>query len=435
MFPASLSHNRLIGLRALVTVENWLGGILPCNGEEVGGMTKVFVGIDAAKEYSTAQGLDGNGQKLFYLRFKMDVDGFANLRVAIGQHAAELSEVTVAMESTGCYHINLFSFLCAEGIRCTVVNPLLITNFARLSLRKTKTDKKDALTIARFLLANEGSLQTLASSQDSQDLRDLAREREGLTKLVASMKIDIKRLLQSTFPELESLCNPYNDTILHLIKQFPSARLMRQAKLKDIDKALVCPGEMRKRVKITAEEIMGAAKRSVASAGTAKELILSEKVATILYLQDKREKIAEAMVEACEALRIEDLDIVRSIDGVNDITGATFLAELGDISNFTSYKHVIAFCGLDPSIYQSGQHDGHGKISKRGNRHLRRIIFMMTMCAVRSENVFKAYYLTPQQSSTGMPVGECGPEIFWDKLYESWRTEYQGMEYTEQSIT
>lgn len=364
-------------------------------------MAQVFIGIDAAKEYSTAQGLDRKASKLFYLRFAMDAEGFAELKALIRKHAKDFALVTVAMESTGCYHLNLFSFLCSEGIRCIIINPLLITNFARLSLRKTKTDKKDALTIAQFLLANEGSLQTQASSQEAQDLRDLARERESLTMLIANMKIDIRRLLQTTFPELESLCKPYKDTMLHFLERFPSARLIRKAKLKEIDKALICPGEARKRVQVTAEEIMREAKGSVASAGVAKEMILSEKVATVLYLQGKQERITEALVEACEALRIEDLEIIKSLDGVGNITGATFLAELGDISKFTSYKHVVAFAGLDPSIYQSGQHEGHGRISKRGNRHLRRIIFMMTMCAIRSENVFKAYFLKRKQE--GLP--------------------------------
>ena len=57
------------------------------------------------------------------------------------------SAIVVGMESTGCYHINLFSYLTSQGIRAVVINPLLIANFAKLALRKTKTDKKDALTI------------------------------------------------------------------------------------------------------------------------------------------------------------------------------------------------------------------------------------------------------------------------------------------------
>jgi len=365
-------------------------------------MSKVFVGIDIAKEYSTAQGIDKSGKKLFFLRFSMDLAGFSELRKEMTRCSETLSEIAVAMESTGCYHINLFSFLCAEGLRCAVVNPLLISKYAQRSLRKTKTDKKDALTIAQFLRDNENSISTVVESQDTQDLRDLARERESLSWVIAGMKNDIKRLLQITFPELETLCTKlYSETMLNFLRQYPSARLIREAKKKDIDKALICPGENRKRVHINADDLIVAAKHSVGSAGIAKELIVSEKVSTILYLQEKCEKITEALVEACEALWIEELEIMKSLDGVKNITGATFLAEMGDISKFKSYKSVIAFAGLDPSINQSGKYEGQSRISKRGNRHLRRVIHIMTLCAIRTQNTFREYYL--RRKAEGLP--------------------------------
>lgn len=364
-------------------------------------MSKVFVGVDVSKDFSTAQGVDKNGKKLFYLRFVMNSGGFSELLKAMMKCAGSVTEITAAMESTGCYHINLFSFLSSEGVACVVINPLLITNFSRLSLRKTKTDKKDAQTIAQFLLANEKALSAIVFSQDTQDLKDLARERESLTVLISGMKNDIKRLLQGTFPELEKLCSPYGETMLHFLRQFPSARMVQAAKKRDVEKALICPTENRKRVEVSAENIIAAAKISVASSGAAKELILSEKISTLLYLQEKNERITEVLIETCESLRIEELDIIKSIDGVNDITGSTFLAELGDINKFNSYKHVIAFAGLDPSIHQSGQYEGRSTISKRGNRHLRRVIFLMTLCAVRSKNAFRDYFLRRKQE--GLP--------------------------------
>ncbi|MDH5203125.1 MAG: IS110 family transposase [Nitrospirota bacterium] len=296
-------------------------------------MSKVFVGIDVSKDFSTAQGVDKNGKKLFYLRFAMNAGGFSELLKAMMKCNENITEITAAMESTGCYHINLFSFLSSEGISCVVVNPLLITNFARLSLRKTKTDKKDAQTIAQFLLANEKSLSAIAFSQNTQDIKDLSRERESLTVLISGMKNDIKRLLQGTFPELEKFCSPYGETMLHFLRQFPSARLVRVAKQRDIAKALICPDEKRKRVTVSVDDIIAAANTSVASSGAAKELILSEKISTLLYLQEKNERITDVLIETCESLRIEELDIIRSIDGVNDITGSTFLAEIGDIKN------------------------------------------------------------------------------------------------------
>ncbi len=384
-------------------MEIWLGGILPkilCG--RCLEMSKAFIGIDVSKEHSAAQGIDSDEKKLFYLRFSMDSAGFAELRTAIKRCAVNLDDIAVAMESTGCYHINLFSFLCAEGLRCVVVNPLLISKFVQGSLRKTKTDKKDAMTIAQFLLNNEKKLYSVTESQDAQDLRDLARERESQSWMIATLKNDLKRLLQSTFPEFETLRkNIYTKTMLNFLTQYPSARLIREAKRKDIDKALICPGEKRKRVQISADDLINAAKRSVGSAGIAKELIVSEKATTILYLEEKCEKITEELVDACEATRIEDLEIMKTLDGVKDITGSTFLAEMGELSNYKSYKSLIAFMGLDPSTNQSGQHVGPSKISKRGNRHLRRVIHIMTMCSIKSDNIFRQYYL--RRIAEGLP--------------------------------
>lgn len=365
-------------------------------------MSTLFVGIDVSKDYSSAQGLGREGKKLFYLEFSMDGEGFSRFLNRVKAQCANLSEVTVAMESTGCYHINLFSFLSSEGLPCVVINPLLIANFARLSLRKTKTDKKDALTIAQFLLAHRDGLSEIGFSQPGQDLKDLARERESLAVMIAGLKNDTRRLLQMTFPELEHRCKLFTETMLRFLVKFPSAKTIRTAKPKEISKALIHIKGKRKRVFINAEEIIHMAKASVSSDSIAKELILSEKIGTLLYLEDKKKRITEALVEACQSMRVDELEIISSIDGINHITGSTFLAELGDIKTFKSHKHVIAFAGLDPSIHQSGQFEGISKISKRGNRHLRRVVFLMTLCVVRSHNVFREYFL--RRKGEGLPA-------------------------------
>lgn len=192
-------------------------------------MYSLFVGIDVSKDFSSAKGLDRNGNSCFFLSFNMNSNGFSELLKSITSHSKELSKVMIAMESTGCYHMNLYCFLVLKGIKTVVINPLLIANFSKLSLRKTKTDKKDAFTIAQFLLIHKDSISQISLTLDTQNLRDLARERESLTVLISSMKNDIKRILQNTFPELESICNLFSDTMLGLLKQFPSARIIKTA--------------------------------------------------------------------------------------------------------------------------------------------------------------------------------------------------------------
>jgi transposase len=361
-----------------------------------------FVGVDVSKDYSSAQGLDGEGKRLFYLEFAMNGEGFSQFLEVLKTHCEDLSGVTVGMESTGCYHINLFAFLCSEGMVCVVINPLLISNFARLSLRKTKTDKKDALTIAQFLLVHGSELSQVSYCQSSQDLKDLARERESLAVMIVGLKNDVRRLLQMTFPELEHRCKLFTGTMMRFLIKFPSARAIRTAKPKEISKALIHAEGKRKRVFLSVEEIIKLAKASVASESVAKEWILSEKIETLLYLEEKKARMTEALVEACRSVRVDELDIITSVDGISKVTGSTFLAELGDIKTFRSYKHVIAFAGLDPSIHQSGQYEGISRLSKRGNRHLRRVVFLMTLCAVRSQNIFREYFL--KRKGEGLPA-------------------------------
>jgi len=354
-------------------------------------LSALYIGIDVSKDFSTAQAIDGKGNKCFYLELAMTADGFSQLLKAITSHCKDIARVTVAMESTGCYHINLFSFLTYKGIRCIIINPLLTANFARLSLRKTKTDKKDAFTIAQFLLVHKDSLLKTDLSPDRQDLKDLAREHESLTNRIAGMKNDIRRMLQITFPELETVCNIFSETILDLLRQFPSAHLIKIAKPNIVAKALL-HGDKRKKTSVSAEDIIKAAKGSVASHGAAKEIILPEKISTLQHLVEKKNRIKKVLVDACENMMIEDIEIITSIGGISNITASRLLAEIGDYRAFSTYKHLIAFAGLDPSVHQSGKFEGISRISKRGNRHLRYIIYLMTTCVVRGNNIFRSYF-------------------------------------------
>jgi transposase len=304
------------------------------------------------------------------------------------------------MESTGCYHINLFSFLCSKEINTVILNPLLVANFAKLSLRKTKTDKKDSLTIARFLLVHKDSIGQFSISQDLKDLRDLARERESISHLIAATKNEIKRVLQTTFPELESITNVFTKSMLGFLKEFPSARRIRMAKKNAVVNALELSGKGRK-VSISAEDLIAAAKRSVASDSLAKELILPEKISIVLHLMESLDKVASILAELCQSMVIEEMNILTSIDGVGDTSSAAFLAEVGDIRNFQSHKALIAYAGIDPTVYQSGKFQGTSRISKRGNRHLRRILYLMTVGVIRLNATFREYFLSRKKN--GLP--------------------------------
>jgi transposase len=154
----------------------------------------LFVGIDVSKDKFDACGIGEEGEKVFSLTATMDRKGFEKLIV----HLKMKPSLLLGLESTACYHIALFSYLTAKGYKVVIINPLLISNFVKLQLRKTKTDKKDALTIARFLMLRREVLEKQTFSADLMELRDLARRRERLTDQVTKLKGNMKRILSVT---------------------------------------------------------------------------------------------------------------------------------------------------------------------------------------------------------------------------------------------
>ena len=155
----------------------------------------LFVGIDVSKEKFDACGIRDDGTKVFSVTCAMTREGFEKLVHHVPKEASPL----LGMESTASYHIALFSYLTAQGYRAAIINPLLIANFTKLSLRKTKTDKKAASTIAEFLLLKKEVLAT--EPPRLGELKDLSRRRERLADQMTALKNDMLRILSVTFPE------------------------------------------------------------------------------------------------------------------------------------------------------------------------------------------------------------------------------------------
>jgi len=362
---------------------------------------KWFLGIDVSKETFDASCINTKGERLFNLSASMDRKGFEELMKRFSTLSIPKESVLVGMESTACYHINLYSFLVSLGYTVMVINPLLISNFVKLQLRKTKTDKKDAYVIAQFLLLNRDSLSQTILSSDISDLRDLSRQRESLVDQMSSIKSEIKRLLTMTFPELEHISGIFTKSMLRLLCQYPSAASIKQAKRSKIAKVLI-PGSYGKQTDVSVDRIVKAAQVSVGTSSATKEIILRQKVSLLIQLEEHLQELTDMLIELCQGKIQGDMDILTSMKGIGEKTAVNFLIEIGgDIKQFESHKKLIAMAGLDPALYQSGKIDRKGRISKRGNRHLRRVIWLMTTKVIQFNERFKQYYL--KRRKDGLP--------------------------------
>jgi len=296
------------------------------------------------------------------------------------------------MESTACYHMNLFSFLLSGGYIVSIINPLLICNFVKMQLRKTKTDKKDALVIAQFLSVYADGLAQASVSPQISDLRDLSRQRESLLSQMTALKCDMKRILTITFPKLEKHTGIFTKSILQLLSRFPSAQAIVQADPAEITQLLIDHSKGRNDSR-AAEIIIKAARSSIGTTTPAREVILKQKAEVLISLEGHLKELTALMIELCSSGMGDDLDIMTSMRGIGKKTATNFLVEMGgDIRRFKDHKKLIAMAGIDPAIYQSGKHDGQGKITKRGNRHLRRVIWLMSTKVIQFNDFFRSYY-------------------------------------------
>ncbi len=218
---------------------------------------------------------------------------------------------------------------------------------------------------------------------------------------MTAIKSEIKRLLNITFPELEQIAGVFTKSMLRLLCQYPSAASMRQARRSKIAKLLI-PGSYGKQTRASVERIVKAAEVSIGTASPAKEIILKQKVSLLMQLEEHLQELTKILVEHCDRKMKRDMDILTSMKGIGERTAMNFLIEIGgDIKQFESHKKVIAMAGLDPALYQSGKIDRKGKISKRGNRHLRRVIWLMTTKVIQFNGRFKQYYL--KRTKDGLP--------------------------------
>jgi transposase len=349
---------------------------------------ELFVGIDVSKEKFDACCIGEEGEKIFSLSSSMDRKGFEKLVLQLNGNPS----LIVGMESTACYHMSLFSYLTAQGYRVVIINPLLINNFAKRSLRKTKTDKKDAFTIAQFLMREKKALSVKTPSRLVGELKDLARRREKLTDQVTALKSDMKRILSVTFPELEHVTAIFTKSTLRLLAEFPSAHALRQSSYAAIA-AIVIPRSRGRKSQASVDAFMAAAAASVGVTSPAKELALKQEAQLLLTVEEQIREATALLKSLCNERIKDDTEILCSMKGIGENTSVNFLVEMGgDIGIYENDKKLIAAAGLDPSTYQSGKYEGKSRISKRGNRHLRRVIWIMATRVLVCNDLFKTYF-------------------------------------------
>ena len=350
----------------------------------------VSVGIDVSKDKHDCFIVSSEGEvRADVFKIPNTMDGFHCLLQRIRDCANAQDKIKVGLEATGHYSYNLLGFLMDNGLATYVLNPLR-TNLYRksLSLRKTKTDRVDARTIASMLLSDEGLKPYSDAAYHNEELKSLTRYRFDKVKERAKLKGSIARLVCILFPELEKLVPSLHiASVYALLEEFPGARQVAVAHLARL-KALLETASKGRYKRDIAQEIREAARNSIASRMPAKSLELQH---TIRLIRELDAEIHEIEAEI-EAMMDEIQSPITTIPGIGCRMGAMILAEAGDFSRFDSPDKLLAYAGMSPSTYQSGQlKNCYPHMEKRGSRYLRYALYNATKYVCLWEPTFAAY--------------------------------------------
>lgn len=337
----------------------------------------VSVGIDVAKDKHDCFILNSEGVVLAdVFTIPNNMDGFTCLLQRIRDCTTPQDKIKVGLEATGHYSYNILGFLLDNGLATYVLNPLR-TNLYRksLSLRKTKTDRVDARTIAAMLLSDVGLKPYTDTAYHNEELKSLTRYRFDKVKERAELKSSVSRLVCILFPELEKLVPTLHLTSVYaLLEEYPGAKQIAGAHLTRL-KALLSSASRGHYGRDMAVEIRNAARNSIGSRMPAKSLELQHTIRLIRELDAEIEEI-EAEIQA---IMNELHSPITTIPGIGYRMGAMILAEVGDFSRFESPDKLLAYAGLSPSTYQSGQlKNCYPHMEKRGSRYLRYAIYNAT---------------------------------------------------------
>ncbi|SFM49980.1 Transposase [Paenibacillus sp. 1_12] len=293
---------------------------------------------------------------------------------------------TVILESTGHYHTPIVQFLEEHQYVYIIVNPLIAYRAKSSSLRKVKTDAIDAFHLCELYYKEELEPYKKRGIQHL-NLRNLTRLHESISGVSAQTKLQLHSVLDQIFPEYVGVFGDlYSKVSLQTLLQFPTSKsVLSISECTLVDEiASLCKSRSDKWAKERAQKLRDAASRNPFQNNLFQSHIFNLEIliTLILQYQEHLSKL-DAEIDAL-AQEIEEYKILQSIPGIGEKIAATIISEIGEIDRFNHPKKLVAFAGVDPSVYASGKFTASvNRITKRGSSSLRHALYMAVRCGIR----------------------------------------------------
>ena len=348
-----------------------------------------YVGIDIAKLNHFASAISSDGEILIEpFKFSNDSDGFHLLISKLDSF--DKSSIIIGLESTAHYGDNLVRYLVSENYKVCVLNPIKTSVMRKNNVRKTKTDKVDTYIICKTLMMQDSLRFVSYYDLDLMTLKSLGRFRQKTIKQRSRLKIQLTAYVDEVFPELQYFFKSglHQKSVYALLKEAPTPEAVASMHMTHLAHLLkvTSHGHFDKE---TAQQLRVLAQKSVGASDSALSIQITHTIAQIELLNDQLDKVETEMTEI---MKYND-SVIMTIPGISYINGGMILGEIGDIHRFSSPNKLLAYAGLDPSVYQSGNFQAKKtRMSKRGSKVLRYALVNAAHNAVKNNATFKAYY-------------------------------------------
>ena len=312
----------------------------------------IYIGIDIAKLNHFAAAISSDGEIMLQpFKFTNDYDGFHLLTQKLESFSSD--EIIIGLESTAHYGNNLVEFLVKRKYKVCVINPIQTSTMRKNSIRKTKTDKVDTFIIAKTLMMNPHRLFTMQDIS-IMHLKELGRFRMKLIKKRTQAKIQLTSYVDQAFPELQYFFKSgiHQKSVYAVLIEAPTTEEIASMHLTHLSHLLetTSHGHFKKD---TATELRILAQNSVGSSDSSISTQITQTIDLVELLDSQVDKVESDMEDVVTSLN----SVIMTIPGIGFINGGMILGEIGDITRFSNPSKVLAFSGLDPAVYQSGNNN------------------------------------------------------------------------------
>lgn len=345
----------------------------------------IGIGIDISKNKSTVSAINDTGEIIMKPQeFKHSEN---ELNKLIQWIKDQEDTVFVVMESTGHYHYQVLKNLYEEGIYVSVVNAYLMKKYGDIEIRKAKTDKKDAIRIAKYAIEKRFSLKKYEGEDEKyNDLKFLSRQYNQIVSIRVNANIQFNNLLDEIMPGINKILTRTTGNSSKILYDFVEKHehfdnIKRKGEQKFIKEYSAWSKKKGYRNgAIKALKIYELAQNSITtrSANNSTYIALKNCIKILRETEESSNSILIQMQTI--AYTLPEYKIVRELKGVGDKLAPRLIAEIGDVRKFTSAKALNTYAGNDALPHQSGQFEGTKRhISKRGSSSLRKVGYEIMM--------------------------------------------------------